>query len=164
MREKTSPIRKVGKNPNNDLNVEGQSYRQLALIQDSLVHVTDFHRPRRLYNKGSECKKHPAPSRVLIYNLQGVILGNVPTINYRPTFILLINYGAQTTKYYLEKQDKQINPHSRSSTKSTLLSVRADCRESIRDDSNEQVDKPEVEDDNTYNEEEARDEKLGIDH
>ena len=52
----------------------------------------------------------------------------------------------------------------RRSPKRALLRVRADGRERVRDDRDEQVDKPKVEDDNANDVEEARHEELGVHH
>lgn len=56
------------------------------------------------------------------------------------------------------------HPDSRRSTKRALLRIRADSRERIRNHRNEQIDEPEIEHDETNDEEKARHEELGIDH
>lgn len=52
----------------------------------------------------------------------------------------------------------------RSSSKGTLIRVLADSREGICDDSHEQIDQPEVENDDAHDEKEARDEELRVHH
>lgn len=52
----------------------------------------------------------------------------------------------------------------RSSTECTLVSVAPDCRERIRNHSDEEIDEPEIQDDDADDEEEAGHKKLGVHH
>lgn len=53
---------------------------------------------------------------------------------------------------------------SRSCTKGTSLSVLSNSREGIGDNRNEQVDQPEVENDDAHNEEQRRDVEFRVHH
>ena len=54
--------------------------------------------------------------------------------------------------------------YARCCTKGTRLSIFPNGREGVRDDGNEEVDQPEVENHNNNNEEDTRDEELCVDH
>ena len=57
-----------------------------------------------------------------------------------------------------------LGDHLRGSSECTLVGIFTDSGKRIGDDRNEQVDEPEIEDNNTDDEEEARDEEFSVHH
>jgi len=133
--------------------------------------LADVDRPCRLHNERCESEEDPAPLGILVYDFEGINLRDVSTI-HSPAFIPLVHHRSQANKNNNSNQKKisihlstqSVHPHVRSSSKSTLLSIRPNRGERVRDDSHEKIDQPEIEHHDTHYEETARDEELGIDH
>jgi hypothetical protein len=95
--EEASPIGQLGKNADDDLDIEKGGNRQFAFIQDRLMQLADINRPSSLYDKRCKSEEDPTPSGIYVYDLEMVIFRDMATI-HNPTFIPIIYHGIQSDK------------------------------------------------------------------